>query len=71
MQAFFEFGKVKGCESDYIMSQNPGSYVDTSEGSATKDIQGNKSSRKMYDLIDPLEDFFLNLKFIDLNLFKN
>lgn len=24
----------------------------------------------MYDLIDPLEDFFLNLKFIDLNLFK-
>lgn len=66
-----EFVKASGYESDYISSLDPGSYEDTSEGSDIEGKQRYRSSRKMYDHSVPLEDFFLDLRFKDLKLFKN
>ena len=53
-------------------SSDPGSYIDTSSGSDADDAQCKKSSMaKCYDPTANFEDFFLDLRFPDLKLFKN
>ena len=64
--------KIGGCQSDYIDSSDSGSYIDTSSGSNADDAQCKKSSgAKCYDPNANFEEFFLDLRFPDLRLFKN
>ena len=50
-------------------SSDPGSYMDTS-GSVADDARRHKSSQKYHDPSVPLVDFFIDLRFDDLKVFK-
>lgn len=63
-------GKVIGYESDCIPSSNPGSYEDTSAGSDVEEARRRRSTKQIFDLSKPMEDFSLDLRFKDLKLFK-
>lgn len=63
-------GKVMGYDSDYFVSSDPGSYEDTSQESDADDANRHKSKDIYYDPNAPLEDFYLDLRFDDLKLFK-
>lgn len=54
-----------------ICSLNSGSYDDTNEGSLGDDARRHKSNRKVFDPSIQMHDFFLDLRFKDLMLFKN
>lgn len=62
--------KVTGYESEYFDSLDLGSYVDTSETSDADDAKWHKSKDIYYDPNVPLEDFYLDLRFENLKLFK-
>lgn len=61
-----EGGKVAKYQSDYIHSFDPRCYDDTSEGLDADDAKRHKSNKKYYDPKVPLEDFCLDLRFVDL-----
>lgn len=66
-----EKGKMIGHESDYIDSDDPGSYDDTSDGLDADDAKRHKSSKIIYNSKRPLDDFYLDLRFEALKAFKN
>lgn len=64
-------GKVIGYESEYIESSDLGSYDETIEDSIVENTKRHRSCRKIYEPNVPLDDFFLDLRFKDLKMFKS
>lgn len=67
----FVCGKVAAYESDYIDSSHPRVYLETSGESDVDNARRHKSSRRYYDPSVPLKEFFLDLRFQHLKLFKD
>lgn len=63
-------GKVSGYQSDYIESSDPSSHEDISEGYDGDGAKWHTSMNKHYDNSMPLDDFIIDLRFVDLKQFK-
>lgn len=63
--------KVGGCESDYIGSSDPVNCIDISSGFNVNNAQGHSQIGRTMTPNVSLEEFFLDLRFPNLELFRN